>query len=344
MYLCNEWYVAAWSDEIGDDLFTRTIHDHSILFYRKSDGQIAAVENRCPHRFAPLHLGERIGDHIQCGYHGLRFDERGDCVYNHIGDGKIPERARIPAYRIIERFGLVWIWMGRTDAADESKIPDYSILDDNAWVSSTGGYLYCKAGYLLMLDNLMDLSHVGFVHPAFGNTSMATAGELDVAKRGRGIDARLWMPGSEVPPYLQDRFCPDSPIDQWLDMTWQPPSNLIINYGATLHGVAKDEGFTGWGLHFLTPETEKSCHYYFGIMRKQGPGAQKAVDADHASQQHAFGSEDKPMVEACQAMMGNADFLSLKPALLRSDAGAMQVRRTIERMLKEESKDGSVKV
>ncbi|HEY6992180.1 MAG TPA: Rieske 2Fe-2S domain-containing protein, partial [Xanthobacteraceae bacterium] len=74
-YLRNAWYVAAWSDDLADgQLLPRTILKQPIVLYRKPDGNVAALEDRCPHRFAPLHMGKIVaGDRVQCPYHGLEF-------------------------------------------------------------------------------------------------------------------------------------------------------------------------------------------------------------------------------------------------------------------------------
>ena len=86
-YLRNAWYVAAWSDDLLDgQLLPRTIMKEPIVLYRKSDGKVVALEDRCPHRFAPLHMGKIVnGDCVQCPYHGLEFDASGACVLNPHG-------------------------------------------------------------------------------------------------------------------------------------------------------------------------------------------------------------------------------------------------------------------
>jgi phenylpropionate dioxygenase-like ring-hydroxylating dioxygenase large terminal subunit len=96
-YLRNAWYVAAWSDEVGDgQLVPRTIMDEPIVLYRKADGAMAAIEDRCAHRFAPLSMGKIVGgDRIQCPYHGLEYDGSGACVRNPHGTRNIPPRARV---------------------------------------------------------------------------------------------------------------------------------------------------------------------------------------------------------------------------------------------------------
>jgi vanillate O-demethylase monooxygenase subunit len=82
MYLKNAWYMAAWADELGDALTPLTICELPILLYRKENGDPVAIGGMCPHRYTPLHFGKRVGDDIQCGYHGMVFGEsdEGACL------------------------------------------------------------------------------------------------------------------------------------------------------------------------------------------------------------------------------------------------------------------------
>ncbi len=81
MFIRNCWYVIAWEHEIGTDaLFSRRVLDEPILVYRTSNGALAALEDRCCHRLAPLSLGRKEGDCVRCGYHGLKFDASGRCI------------------------------------------------------------------------------------------------------------------------------------------------------------------------------------------------------------------------------------------------------------------------
>ena len=121
-YLRNAWYVAAWSDGVADgQLVPRTIMDEPIVLYRKADGAVAAIEDRCAHRFAPLSMGKIVGgDRIQCPYHGLEFDSSGACVRNPHGTKNIPPRARVKSYPVIEKHKAMWMWMG-DGPADEAQ-------------------------------------------------------------------------------------------------------------------------------------------------------------------------------------------------------------------------------
>jgi phenylpropionate dioxygenase-like ring-hydroxylating dioxygenase large terminal subunit len=336
MFLRNAWYAVGWVSETQDGKISRTVLNQPIVCFRKSDGRWAGVSDRCPHRFAPLHKGRIIGDTIQCGYHGLQFDGSGKCVYNPIGNGKIPDSARIESFPVVERYGLLWIWLGNPAAADENLVANYAVLDSPNWVHATGGYVHCEANYQLVVDNLMDLSHVAFLHPLFGNESM-TKGKLTVAEEGSVIRSNLWCSDIASPPFFGPRFEAGSPIDHWLDMRWQAPSNLLLDFGATEVDRPRGEGSQGWACHILTPETDTATHYFFGISRLQGPGASTAVFHDHEAQKAVFASEDKPMLESCQTLMRTTDLWSLKPVMLGGDRAAVRVRRALSRLIEAES-------
>ncbi|MEU1166027.1 Rieske 2Fe-2S domain-containing protein, partial [Streptomyces sp. NPDC005921] len=86
----NQWYVAAYSEEVGRELLGRTILGEPLVFYRaEEDGAPVALSDRCVHRRYPLSESGLDGDRIVCGYHGFTYDRTGACVY-------VPGQKRIP--------------------------------------------------------------------------------------------------------------------------------------------------------------------------------------------------------------------------------------------------------
>jgi len=146
-FLKNCWYAAAWSEELGDALFVQTLLGEPIVMFRKSDGCIAALLDRCPHRFAPLSLGERLAeDVVQCRYHGLAFGADGRCVRNPHSVSKAASGAiRVRTYPVEERHSIVWIWMG-DGKPDAGLIPDFACLDDSNY-TTLRGRIFVKAHY-----------------------------------------------------------------------------------------------------------------------------------------------------------------------------------------------------
>ena len=101
---------------------------------------------------------------LACPYHGLRFDGSGTCVFNP-HQGEAPPKVAVPTYPLEERHGLLWIWMGDAAKADPAQIPDFGWLADPAWEAVRGATI-AEGHYELYSDNILDLSHANFVHPA----------------------------------------------------------------------------------------------------------------------------------------------------------------------------------
>ena len=118
MFLKNGWYCAGWSGELSEAPIGRRMLDQPVMVFRSETGEAVALEGRCPHRFAPLHIGTIEHDRITCPYHGLVFDRGGACVFNPHGD--IPKEAKLRTYPVAERDGIVWVWMGEPEKADPS--------------------------------------------------------------------------------------------------------------------------------------------------------------------------------------------------------------------------------
>jgi phenylpropionate dioxygenase-like ring-hydroxylating dioxygenase large terminal subunit len=319
MYLRNIWYVGAWASEVGEGLLGRRILDEPVLMYREVSGNAIAIGNRCPHRFAPLHLGRKIENTVQCGYHGLVFGSDGRCIANPRAGGQVPPGTHVKSYPVIEQHGLLWIWMGDPARAAPAKIPDLSFLPREG-AQSTDGYLHIRAAYDLAMDNLMDLSHAAFLHEeTLGRLTPALSdGELKVIRDGESIVAAMRMPNIELPGV-------DNRVDQWLDMKWYAPSIMILDIGHVAAGADRPEHGRR-AIHIVTPESEHSSHYFF-----RNAANRKNFKRD------PFSEEDEPMLAACQEMMGNKDFWSLKPAILPSDAGAVLVRHRLNRLIREEA-------
>ena len=176
-YPRNCWYVAGRSEDFGRDLKPLRLFDEEIVFYRKAEGTPVALEDACPHRKLPLSKGKIEGDRVVCGYHGLTFDGAGACVAAPTQEGAIPKRARVKSYPLIEKYGFVWIWPGDPERADAGKLIDIPNYDDPSWGQTRRGALDIACNYLWITDNLLDPSHVAWVHL----TSFAGAGTDNVA-------------------------------------------------------------------------------------------------------------------------------------------------------------------
>lgn len=338
-YIKNAWYVACWDNEVkAGEMFHRRLLDELVVFYRRQDGTVVALQDRCPHRFVPLHMGRLVNDSIECGYHGLRFDCTGKCVLNPHGDGKIPAAAKVRQYPTLERYGMVWIWMG-DGQPNADKLPDYGVLESTGDFSTTRGYIQIESNYELMAENLLDLSHITYLHDGYLGSPEQIGADQQLTEKGGTISCNRWMPNISVPKIFDMVYRRDGkPVDMWTNMTWMPPSCFLLDSGVhEVNGQRTDHGWY-YGIHILTPETEKTTHYHFAAAMPPGTRLSSEEAKTFASlRRFAFESQDKPMLDAQQHAIGDNNFWDMKPVLLTVDAGPVRMRRQIERLIKEET-------
>lgn len=340
-FLRNVWYMVAWSHELNDQTLSRRIAGNPTAFFRKQDGSVAALLDRCPHRFAPLSLGQREGDQLVCPYHGLTFDPNGTCVRNPFSD-RIPAGTTIPVWACEERDGMVWMWGGDPAAADPGTIPDFSSVRDQPGRKVLRGYTHVKAPYEFCTDNLLDLSHIEWVHRGtFGGEGVIFAGQHSVIDEGTTLHSNWWMPGVPAPAPTRPPFAEGQLTDHWLDMRWNAPASMQLDLGATLPGRPREEGYNiGGQAHIVTPETETTCHYFTCNARHNDVDNTELDAILTAMFAQAFDGEDKPLIEASYANLDGRDFWDAKPVSLGIDQGGTRARRKIEAMLKVEAADG----
>lgn len=339
-FLKNAWYVAAWNSEIqSGQLFKRTLLNQSLVFFRDTKEQIKALLDRCPHRFSPLSMGKLCGESIQCPYHGLQFDGSGACTHNPHGDHSIPRAARVQSYITAEKHSLVWIWMGDADKADEALIPDFSCLSPDKYYIAKR-YLHMKANYILETDNIMDLSHIQFLHP----TTLGSDSVSQAVSRTEQKGSTVWsyrMTNSEIlPEFLYSAMGIESGtlVDRWIDVRWDPPSYMLLQSGAVPTGCGRHEGAQREFPHLFTPETDSTTHYWFGVPVPLADGDAGIQVAEHhaSAVEVPFSTEDLPMLEAQQLSMGGSNFWELKPVLLVGDSGAVRARRVLDKLIDSE--------
>ncbi|SEA69295.1 aromatic ring-hydroxylating dioxygenase subunit alpha [Marinobacterium iners] len=340
-FLKNTWYVAALTTEIdADTMLSRKIIGETLLFYRKQNGEVTAIRDRCPHRFAPLSKGVRDGDEITCSYHGLKFNSDGQCTHSSHGSGKIPKACKVRSFPVEERDGFIWIWMGNQEKADTTQIMDCSIL--NRKPESAVGYIYMynKCNYQLLTDNIMDLSHIDHLHGPLINTNGKLSPLLPkVEENGSVVSVRWdWLaePAMQLLAVHLER--PEDQANQFFQVNWHAPSNMHLQVAAVQDSMDyENDGRMLYDYHIMTPESEFSTHYFFASARNYLEDDAEYNAAKMAGMKQAFVEEDKPMIEAQQQEMGEAGFWELNPILLSSDAGGIRVRRKLAELLEIES-------
>ena len=342
MFLRNFWYVAAWDWEVRrQDLMRRTICGQPIVFWRREDGTPAALEDRCCHRHMPLSQGKVRGDFVECSYHGLTYDGSGACV-RIPSQTSVPPSARVRSFAVHEKYHWIWIWMGDPALADPSKIEDFHWMDDPAW-RAKGELLPVEGNYLLLVDNLLDLTHLQFVHPTTLGTSAISGAPIRTEREGDLVRVTRWILNSPPPPFFQKvgGFGAEEPIDRWQIIEFTPPGFVRLDVGGARAGTGAPEGNRSQGismrnLNALTPETETSTHYFWAqahMFRIDDPTVTELL----FRQVHTAFLEDLAVL---QKQQGNIDaFADDLPRQVdfNQDAGTIQARQVVDRLLAAES-------
>lgn len=339
MFVRNAWYVAGRSADFRRDLTPLKILDEPVVVYRTVDGAPVALEDACPHRKVPLSMGSLDGDRVVCGYHGLTFDCSGTCVAAPTQPRAVPRRAEVKSYPVADCYGLLWIWMGDAENADESKIIDIPHFGDATWGRTEIGSMDVACNYLWITDNLLDPSHVAWVHV----TSFAGVGTEDEPLQTTLFDDGLvvwrWMDNRPPPPYYAPRLAFEGNCDRKQHYEVRVPSIAINKSVFTPVGTGGDdenlppEAFVNYSYNFMTPVDERTSRYFWFQHRNA-----LADDAEVSRQMfegatNAF-LEDKAILEAVQIGMER----SRAPMLtLGLDAGAMRFRKMIERRIAAET-------
>lgn len=333
-YLKNEWYAAAFSDELGSTPLLRILLEQPVTLFRGESGRAVALHDRCPHRFAPLHQGKVIGDALRCPYHGLRFDGSGACVHNPMGDGRIPKAAQTRSFALAERDGIVWLWFG-DQPADESRIRRWPEFNDADQWTCVQGYMPIAAEAALVADNLLDLSHAEFLHPNLATPGFNQRTQYAMEQDGDTVIARNWRPNEPITNLFCLAYGDAAPthVDHRSIVRWQPPSTLHLEIGVTGCGRPNAEGPTTLQAHLLTPAAAGQCHYFWKMARDFQRGDADFSTRLQATIQSAFETEDKPMIEAQARYMDGQTLEQLKPVLLVTDSASVRARRVLMQRL-----------
>lgn len=337
MFLRNGWYGAIWSNDLQERPVARTFLNEKVVLFRNASGQVAALEDCCCHRAAPLSKGELSGDYLACGYHGLKFDINGQCV-EVPGQSMIPRGAKVKSYPVCEKWGAVWIWMGDPAQADEAKVPKLYWLADPKW-TVTPGYIRLKSNYQFLVDNLLDLTHVTYVHKntLAGDPREATT-PTKTERLPDGVRVGRWMIDFAPPPLFAKAGGFTGNVDRWQFVTWTPPSTVYLDVGCATTGTGapegdRSQGISIWSSHLVTPETESSSHYMFCFARDFAAGDAAMSKLLYEGSKATF-LEDADMLEAVQTNRTGGSLEGLVD--IAADAAQLQARRMLAQMIKAE--------
>jgi vanillate O-demethylase monooxygenase subunit len=336
-FLENAWYVAAPGRQIDDTLQSLTLLGDPLLFYRDSQRRVVALEDACPHRKMPLSMGRKIGDAVQCGYHGLTFDACGKCIRAPTQD-KIPSNAFVRSYPVVEKYNLVWVWMGDPELADESKLLQLEDYGDPGWGLTDGGSLECQCNYLYLLDNLLDPSHVAWVH----ESSFASAGTEDVPlvieDTDSGVLVSRWIRDIDPPPYYAEMLPFAGRVDRLQYYEAVIPSiaiNMSTYAPAGFGGDSSDlpdGSYRMRSYHFITPIDAHSTRYHWFQHYNTNPQDEEVRKKLNDGARGAF-EEDRVVLEAVDKGMSEKRRANLD---LQLDIGSRKFRKKLSSLIKAE--------
>lgn len=339
-FLRNCWYVAAIADEIeGMARFARTILDEPVLLMKDSAERWHAIRDRCPHRFAPLSAGACADGHVTCAYHGLTFDTSGACVHNP--HGPVTSTLSVPSYPVRQSGPLLWIWMGDAALAKKTPIPSYPwTIDGSHFVGM--GHIHGLAHYELMTDNILDLSHIEFLHPVLGSEAVSKA-KVEVESGDDSVVAIRHMRNEHLSDPLAGTYRTNGVlVDRELRVEWRAPA--LMELTVTIQPLEPDIALARGSrtLHLFTPETENTTHYFYvsGMDCERTPP--EIARGFRDTLERVFLLEDKPMIDAQQARIGvGNDIMDLGPAMLAIDKAPVLARRRLRKLIEQEIQAGA---
>ena len=212
------------------------------LVIAKLTSGVVAMNNRCPHRSAKLHLGWNRGDSVQCAYHGWAYGADGGCTSIPAApDGPIPKRARATTYDCAVKYGLVWV---RLDGSAKTEIPGHIAYDDPAFKCVLGPSYDWKTHSARRVENFTDLAHFPFVHPeTLGAAGQVTYLTPDVDFRAPGRLRYRYAPAKgarkamdstgNLSPLAYTDYTIALPFGVTLDLTLQNGERSVIWVWAT---------------------------------------------------------------------------------------------------------------
>jgi vanillate O-demethylase monooxygenase subunit len=337
MFLKNAWYVAARDEEVTRGLQAVTILGERIVLYRTADGKPVALENACPHRKLPLSMGRLCGDQVECGYHGLVFDAFGRCT-KVPGVERIPPGARVRSYPCHSRHGLVWIWMGEPASAKVEEIFPIEHENDAGWARDHGGSMTVDCNYLYVTDNLLDPSHVAWVHRTSFRNSECEGVPVQTTATERGIIASRWMQDVEVAPFYAPLVRFAGRCDRLQHYEVRYPSHALIRSvfvpagsggaGKPLHPMAMRMD----SYNFLTPVDADHTRYFWFQTRNFSPDDGNLTRTMDEGVQAVF-AEDQGILAAVHEGFKNRVTPNIDLAI---DRAPLMFRQRLARMIEAE--------
>jgi len=334
-FIKNAWYVAGWESEFGNGLFKRRLLGKDIVFYRCMDGSITALEDRCCHRAAPLSSGQLEGDQLRCMYHGLLFNRSGQCV-EVPGQERVSDKLCVRRFPTVAHDRLLWIWMGAPALADAEQIVECHWHDRDGWRSQEGGYIAYASSLQLIVDNLLDFSHLGFVHNRSIGTRTQGAIRPVVNFGDETVNVNFTTLNSSPPAFVRALSNVPDVVDRFNYYDWHIRGNLFVQNSviAPVETGYDSDDPTAIKLHTfiaLTPVDENNTHYFWSTAHNDF--ASEVPDLTRRLTERVADAfeEDRAIIEAQQRVVSNAPDVPFMA--IAADGTLLRIRRMLDAMI-----------
>jgi phenylpropionate dioxygenase-like ring-hydroxylating dioxygenase large terminal subunit len=346
-FVRNQWYVAAYSHEVGRELFSRTICGEPVLLWRTEAGEAKAMADRCVHRRFPLsqHPSRLEGDQVVCGYHGFTYGADGVCV-SVPGQRRVPRTARLASYPLVEQDSFVWVWIGERELADVKAVPRAPWLDDPGY-TAISGMEPLAARYDLLVDNLLDLSHETYLHGGYiGTPEVAeTPITTEVDDQAATVRVSRQMDDAACPPFYAESTGIRGRITRWQDIEYHAPCLYLLHSRIAPVGTeppdvdGSDPGaFHVEVVYAITPETEKTTHDFWAVARDFALEDEKVSDYLYENNRTVV-LQDVVALDALERALAQ-EREGYQELSINIDTGALAARRILRRLAEEGAAPG----
>lgn len=339
-YPRNMWWVAAMVDEVTDKPTSKWLLELPIVLYRLKDGTPVALDDRCPHRWAPLSDGRVVDDQIVCPYHGMAFGRDGNCSHVPTQD-TIPATAKVRSYPLVESGAFIWIWMGDEGEIENNPPPvDMSYTTNPGW-SVVTGYYEVATNWVMIRENVLDLTHIAHLHSkTFKQDDWNNVPEVTMEG-----DVVIYRQDFDLAP-LSPLFCHAMGLSETKPIKRSQEGrmeSLAVSFSDwNVHDPEPDAGarsdFLMRGCHIVTPAQRGATHYYWAAAFDIADVAPDICEKTKGSVTAAF-DEDKGLLERMQSMISaDARGLDYPEVTLAADSAGVRVRQVLQRKLAAEGR------
>ena len=233
MFVRNCWYVIAWDHEVpaGRPLQPAPCSARRSCSYRTAGGEITALRDRCCHRLAPLSKGRKEGDCVRCGYHGLLFDATGRCIEIPGSETRAGEGAGAALSAGGEE--QVGVRLDGRPGAGRPGAPARQLLAATTRTGTTcRGYLHYSTPQQLICDNLLDFSHLSYVHEkTLGGTTAIAQARAEIENGAARHPVTRKVHDVPPPPYYRAVRAAPGNLDRWFIYDFVLPGTLLMHSG-----------------------------------------------------------------------------------------------------------------